>query len=1121
MKIIKLLFFLIFTYIYSSNIYGQVYCNASSTSNVSNSNDYISKVEFGSISNTSFNTTYSNFTSLSTTINKGIASTLTITLNNTNGGSNNDSDQVLVWIDWNKDGDFLDSGEAVYTSPLGVGPFTASITAPFSAVLGNTRMRIRLHDSSFGPNSTSCGISDYGEVEDYTVNVSSIVPSVPNACAASSITAFGYDFISKVEIGTILKNSGYSNYSDYTNNTIVTNMTRGVASPFTITLGGYPIPGDLSDQIFIWIDWNHDGDFIDSGESVYTSIVSVGPFTGSITPPNTALLGGARMRIRLHDTDYGPNSTPCGTSDYGEVEDYVINLQTPFLTVSSNALTIGAPANSTATFGITSNVTWNITNSEPTWLSLSNNSGSNNGTITLTAAANPLTSTRTATLVVSGSGVTSQTITVTQDAGSATLNVSTTSATNISTTTVATGGDVTSVGGGNVTSRGVCYGIAANPTISGTKTSNGTGTGTFSSAITGLSPQTLYYYRAYATNSFGTSYGPEYSFYTLATEPTGHSASFTATAVGPNQINLSFSAASAYGADGYLILGYIGSSIPSSSGVLDGIPSSSFSLTSPVSVITNINSTSATSYIHNSLIPNSQYYYIIIPYNWDLINTATYNYLTAATIPSATATTPSGPSAEGLYISGNLVNNGSIVATLDENYIRMIGTTKSISGTGTFTDTKLYVDGTITFSGTFVSGAMSETYVNTSKSIEIATGKTYKNGLFTNYGSLILTGTGIWQNSGNYSNYSTVSAASTSTTVFNGSSAQTLNGSVNTVFGNVTMNNTAGLTVTKGFTVNTVLTFTAGNILAASSSEAVTFETSGTAVGAADTRCIVGFCKKNTNSVTKFTFPVGTTSLFRPASITPSSTSATTWTTKYYGAGYGTYNVTGASIHQPSKREYWTIDRSGASNATIELSWGSNSNVYSPNTSDLIVAHYTGTAWENAGGNNISGTTTGVVSSNSNWSTYSPFTLGSKSFAITLPITLVSFEAKPINKDVKIIWQTASEIDVNYFTIERSQTGNDFKEIGKINGSGTSTHVINYNLIDSDYDKTILYYRLKLTNFDGDESYSNIVSLDMTDSKSAIFLVKTTNTLGQEVNETTPGFVFDLYSDGSIVKRLQ
>ena len=423
MKIIKLLFLITSFYLLNFSVFGQTYCSASS---LDATNEYISKVQFGTISNTSINSTYSNYTNLSTDIVRGGSKSFTITLS-----SQYNADKVLIWIDWNHDGDFNDTYESVYTSSLGVGPFTGNITAPSSALLGPTRMRIRLFDTNYNSGvSNSCGASDYGEVEDYTVNVSSIVPSVANACAASSINAFGYDFISKVEIGTILNNSTYSNYSDYTNNTIVTNMTRGVASPFTINLGGYPVsPGNSFNQILIWIDWNQDGDFNDSGESVYTSPLGVGPFSGSITPPNSALLGGARMRIRLHDTSDGPNSTPCGTSNYGEVEDYVINLQGPSLTVSSNALTIGAPANSTASFGITSNVSWSISNPQPAWLSLSSSTGSNNGTITLTATANPGTTTRTATLVVSGIGVTSQTITVTQGASSALLTVSTNSLT--------------------------------------------------------------------------------------------------------------------------------------------------------------------------------------------------------------------------------------------------------------------------------------------------------------------------------------------------------------------------------------------------------------------------------------------------------------------------------------------------------------------------------------------------------------------------------------------------------------------------------------------------------------------------------------------------------------------
>ena len=90
--------------------------------------------------------------------------------------------------------------------------------------------------------------------------------------------------------------------------------------------------------------------------------------------------------------------------------------------------------------------------------------------------------------------------------------VTTTAASSISSTTASSGGNVTSAGTASVTERGVCYGTTTAPTISGTKTSDGTGTGTFTSSISGLTAQTLYYYRAFATNSVGTSYGTESSF---------------------------------------------------------------------------------------------------------------------------------------------------------------------------------------------------------------------------------------------------------------------------------------------------------------------------------------------------------------------------------------------------------------------------------------------------------------------------------------------------------------------------------------------------------------------------------------------------------------------------------
>jgi uncharacterized protein (TIGR02145 family) len=74
------------------------------------------------------------------------------------------------------------------------------------------------------------------------------------------------------------------------------------------------------------------------------------------------------------------------------------------------------------------------------------------------------------------------------------------------------GGEVVSDGGGTVTGRGVCWSTIENPTIADNHTSDGIGTGTFISSIAGLSMNTTYYIRAYATNSIGTSYGNEVSF---------------------------------------------------------------------------------------------------------------------------------------------------------------------------------------------------------------------------------------------------------------------------------------------------------------------------------------------------------------------------------------------------------------------------------------------------------------------------------------------------------------------------------------------------------------------------------------------------------------------------------
>jgi Zn-dependent metalloprotease len=142
------------------------------TSQGNNTNDeYIDRVQLGSINNLSGNNGgYADFTSISTTLAKGSSNTITITPRWTGTVY---YEAYRVWIDYNQDGDFNDSGEQVYTrSRTKASSVSGSFTIPSSALNGATRMRVSM---KYNANSTSCETFTYGEVEDYTVIISNSV----------------------------------------------------------------------------------------------------------------------------------------------------------------------------------------------------------------------------------------------------------------------------------------------------------------------------------------------------------------------------------------------------------------------------------------------------------------------------------------------------------------------------------------------------------------------------------------------------------------------------------------------------------------------------------------------------------------------------------------------------------------------------------------------------------------------------------------------------------------------------------------------------------------------------------------------------------------------------------
>jgi len=131
-----------------------------------------------------------------------------------------------------------------------------------------------------------------------------------------------------------------------------------------------------------------------------------------------------------------------------------------------------------------------------------------------------------------------------------------------------------------------------------------------------------------------------------------------------------------------------------------------------------------------------------------------------------------------------------------------------------------------------------------------------------------------------------------------------------------------------------------------------------------------------------------------------------------------------------------------------------------------------------------------------------------------LPIELLSFIGFNQTKENVLEWETSSENNNNFFTLERSEDGLNWQIINITNGAGNSINNIKYNYIDFEYNNVINYYRLSQTDYDGHSEAFNTVIINNNIAKKEI--LKIVNTLGQEVNENTKGIVFIIYLDGEI-----
>ncbi len=192
--------------------------------------------------------------------------------------------------------------------------------------LGAECLEVRTASSSSVPYSTECIQLDPGTyymmidtwaapdcIPSFNLTINTCEPSY---CQASG---GGDEYISNVTIGDINNSSGSSGYADYT--ALSTVVKVGESYLITVTNGN----GYSSDQCGIWVDWNQDIDFTDPGEQIpVTGSPGAGPYTAMITPPPGAVNGPTRMRVRI---TYSGTLSPCGSTTYGEVEDYTLIVQ--------------------------------------------------------------------------------------------------------------------------------------------------------------------------------------------------------------------------------------------------------------------------------------------------------------------------------------------------------------------------------------------------------------------------------------------------------------------------------------------------------------------------------------------------------------------------------------------------------------------------------------------------------------------------------------------------------------------------------------------------------------------------------------------------------------------------
>ncbi len=459
------------------------------------------------------------------------------------------------------------------------------------------------------------------------------------------------------------------------------------------------------------------------------------------------------------------------------------------------------------------------------------------------------------------------------------------------------------------------------------------------------------------------------------------------------------------------------------------------------------------------------------------------------------------------FTQGTTVGGTAQNLTFTGTGILRIGPSSTFNGDVTFTAPQIYLNGctfngtatmnkngntaTLSNGGNIFNGTTSLTNSGTSEwRFANTTGDTYNSAVtFTQSSSGALTPA---YNSTNYFssdiaiNSSAVITFGSGTGIveFTGGSNQALTSASSIpLIQRFVMNKSANsLTLNTPLNIGLTATFTNG-IIHSTAANYLNFVAGSTASGFSNASHVNGPVRKTGNS--SFTFPVGSNGIYRDISISAPGSVTDHFTAQYFKAAqaYGDYTTFDPSFATLSSCEYWVLDRtSGTSNVSVTLSWNTVDcgAGYITDPSSLRVSRWNGSSWTDEGNGGTTGTASaGTIVTSAAVSNFSPFTLASTQSTNSLPVELLSFNAVANGRKVDVHWETETENNNDYYTVEKSRDAIKFEEVGIVEGGGNNQFVQHYTISDMNPWHGISYYRLKQTDMDGKFVYLGMEVINM------------------------------------------